>query len=170
MNSDQSHLSEDTVSQSGWVFADLLVALSVIFLATISFVPNIGSGDVERPGSNGGAQSGSIALEPGKLVRSEGFSQMYQGISVTKLVADIEEFRTRTGTPSTVEVVALQFIGSASEVGERSGILDALEFSVKLQNAGLDEFADTSISLDTSEKLAPGQILVRAVFGKDSAR
>ena len=165
MNSDQSHLTEDTVSQSGWVFADLLVALSVIFLATISFVPNIGSGDAERPGSAGGPQSGSIALEPGKLVRSEGFSQLYREVSVEKLVADIEEFRVSTGIPSNVEVVALQFIGSASEVGERSGILDALEFSVKLQNANLDEFADTSISIETSEKLEPGQVVVRAVFG-----
>jgi len=83
MNSDLSHLSEDTVSQSGWVFADLLVALSVIFLATISFVPDLGGNQVARP------SGGAIELEPGKLVRSEGFSRLYKVISVDQLVADI---------------------------------------------------------------------------------
>lgn len=168
MNSDQTHLSEDTVSQSGWVFADLLVALSVIFLATISFVPNFESNQGAISGGNGGTQSGSIALEPGKIFRSEGFSRLYQEISVEKLVADINEFRTATGIPSNVEVVALQFIGSASDSVERSGILEALEFSVALQNAGLDDFADASISIDTSAKLQIGEVTVRAVFGKTS--
>jgi len=163
MNSDQSHLSEDTVSQSGWVFADLLVALSVIFLATISFVPDLGGNQVPRP--SGGSQSGSIELEPGKLVRSEGFSMLYREISVTKLVADIQEFRATASIPSNAEVVALQFIGSASGAGARSGILDALEFSIALQNANLDAFADSSISIDTSSRLAPGEVTVRAVFG-----
>lgn len=162
MSSEEVHLSEDAVSQSGWVFSDLLVALSVIFLATISFVPDDGGGD---SGSIGVPQSGTIALEPGKLLRAEGFSQLYPEVSIERLVADIREFRKAKGIPGHIEVVALQFIGSASEAGERSGILDALEFSIALQNANLNEFSDTSISIETSVKLAPGQVVVRAVFG-----
>ena len=163
MNSDQSHLSEDTVSQSGWVFADLLVALSVIFLATISFVPDLGGSQVARP--SGGSQNGSIELEPGKLVRSEGFSRLYKVISVDQLVTDILEFRSSEGIPSAVDVVALQIVGSESESGKRPGILDALEFSIAIQNANVKEFGSTAISLESSAKLQPGEVLVRAVFG-----
>ena len=30
---------EDTTAQAGWMYADLFLALMVVFLATISFVP-----------------------------------------------------------------------------------------------------------------------------------
>lgn len=150
---DQTHLSEDAVSQSGWIFADLLVALSVIFLATISFIPNQQSG------------SGAIQIEPGKILRSDGFSVLYNSVSVSDLVKDLESYRLDQSWATGVEVVHLQFIGSSKDSGERSGILDALEFSIALQNSSIDGFQDISTSLDTSALIEPGQVLVRAVFG-----
>jgi hypothetical protein len=33
-------LGEDVTEKAGWMYADLFLALMVIFLATISFVPN----------------------------------------------------------------------------------------------------------------------------------
>ena len=150
---DQTHLSEDTVSQSGWVFADLLVALSVIFLATISFVPANQS------------QSASFEIEPGKLARADGFSKLYKEISVPLLLSDLSDFRNSKSIGRSVEIIHIQFIGSQSNEGGRSGILDALRFSIELQNASLPELSDVSISLDTSDKLSQGEVIVRAVFG-----
>ena len=44
---------EDATSQAGWLFADSFLALMVIFLATISFVPVIGGGGVLGTGKVG---------------------------------------------------------------------------------------------------------------------
>ncbi len=37
-------VEEDATHQGGWLFADSFLALMVIFLATISFVPSLGGG------------------------------------------------------------------------------------------------------------------------------
>ena len=153
----QGHLTEDTVSQSGWVFADLLVALSVIFLATISFVP--------LKGPEGNSSASSLNIESGKLFRATGFTMVYDSISVENLLSDLENFRIENGIPKTIPVIHIQFIGSSNIEEERSGILDALEFSVRLQNSNLEDFQDAGISLDVSNKIEPGQVMVRAVFG-----
>lgn len=154
---EEIHLTEDTVSQSGWVFADLLVALSVVFLATISFIP--------LSATSNNSQSSSVPIEPGKLLRSNGFSELYNSISIENLLSDLGNFRAENGIPKSVPLVHIQFIGSSEESNGRTGILDALEFSVKLQNANLEEFQDFGVSLDVSERIKPGQVLVRAVFG-----
>lgn len=155
--SEESHLTEDTVSQSGWVFADLLVALSVVFLATISFIP-LGT-------TSSNSQSNSLSVEPGKLFWSNGFSELYNSIQIENLLSDLEEFRVENGIPVSVPVIHLQFIGSSEASNGRTGILDALEFSLKLQNANLEQFQDLGVTLDVSERVKPGQVLVRAVFG-----
>ena len=150
---DRVHLSEDTVSQSGWVFADLLVALSVIFLATISFIPATQTALTPVP------------IESEKLAKANGFLELYEGPSVTQLLTDIKEFRSSNSIPETVEVIQIQIFASSSINNGRAGILDALEFSIAIQNQGLEEFQDVSISIDESERLKPGQLMVRAVFG-----
>lgn len=154
----QEHLTEDTVSQSGWVFADLLVALSVVFLATISFIPSIQSGSSPSP------------IEPGKLVKPEGFSEIYEKTSVAQLLADIDEFRLEQTISSRTPLIHLQILGSSEEKDGRAGILDALEFSIAIQNENLDAFKDVSISIETSDRLEPGQVLIRGVFGKASTK
>ena len=37
----KAHEEEDATEQAGWLFADSFLALMIIFLATISFVPDI---------------------------------------------------------------------------------------------------------------------------------
>ena len=154
---EQSHLTEDTVSQSGWVFADLLVALSVVFLATVSFIP---LGD-----TNNIVELDSSAVESDKLVRTSGFTKLYNSMSTKELLADLDEFRVTNGIPERVPIIHLQLIGSSESEDGRVGILDALEFSLEIQKANLKQFKNVSVSLDVSERLKPGQVLLRAVFG-----
>jgi hypothetical protein len=150
---DQTHLTEDAVSQSGWVFADLLVALSVIFLATISFVPT----------SN--LPTGDTSLEPQKIAISNGFIGTYGANSIQELVEDLKQYRLEKSLGTGTSVILLQIIGSKENQTQDSGILDALRFSVELQNLDIAEFEDTEFSIDTSRLVNPGEITVRAVFG-----
>lgn len=155
MIKEEDYLSEDTVSQSGWVFADLLVALSVIFLATISFVPALSGG------------SAPVEVEPGKLAKAEGFSMIYETIDPPALIQDLERYRVESLLPSGVKVILLQFIGSANSENSRDGILDALEFSLKLKSDFPEFMENVNVSLDTSSKLDTGEVLVRAVFATE---
>jgi hypothetical protein len=153
---DRTHLNEDAVSQSGWLFADLLVALSVVFLATVSFVP-----------SETFPKSQALVNES-NLVNSEGFYKVYDSKSPSKLKADILEFRRESMLSSRIVVLHLQFIGSTQTSSERSGVIDALDFSFAVMSANLDEFSTASTSIEISETLASGQVAVRAVFGAPS--
>lgn len=155
---EQTHLTEDTVSQSGWVFADLLLALSVIFLATVSFVPS------SQPNIAGSS------IEPGKLARSDGFAKTYSEISIKQFLSDLENYKIENSLGVNMRVILIQFIGSNSKRDNGSGILDALKLSIALQNLEIEAFSETAISLDTSNMLKPGEVLVRAVFGSPQER
>jgi len=155
---DQTHLTEDAVSQSGWVFADLLVALSVIFLATISFVPTSNSPTRDTP------------LEPQKIAISDGFIGTYGVNSIQEFIEDLKQYRLEKSLGTGTSVILLQIIGSEEIQTRDSGILDALRFSVELQNLEIAEFEDTEFSIDTSRLVNPGEITVRAVFGSKKSQ
>ncbi len=146
---------DGAVSQSGWVFADLLIALSVIFLATISFVP-AGAGDESAVESKFSAIS---------QVRSQGFSKIYESVDVVQLNKDLTEFRKVRGISESVPLMHLQFVSAAEDEDVGKGILLALKFSIAAKESeSLVDFNLTT-SLSTSEMLKSGQVLVRAVFG-----
>lgn len=146
---------DGAVSQSGWVFADLLIALSVIFLATISFVPAVSSGGNER---NSDTQ---IANQ----IRSQGFSKIYERIQVEKLIEDLADFRRTQGIPESVPLLHLQFVAASQSDDVGSDILPALEFSIALKKS--DAWAENAatMGLSANKRLKKGQILVKAVFG-----
>ena len=146
---------DGAVSQSGWVFADLLIALSVIFLATISFVPSGSSGN----------PSTSAEVSMSGQVRSQGFSKIYEGVDVEQLNRDLAAFRSVRGISDAVPLMHLQFVSAADGSESGSGILLALQFSIAVKES--EPWVDRNITtgLSTSEELQKGQVLVRAVFG-----
>ena len=76
---------EDSATQAGWMFADLFLALTVIFLATIPFVPK----DVTGKVVNNQQLNSATSQEPGlnkQILISNGFIAEYK-------VRDYEAFR-----------------------------------------------------------------------------
>ena len=146
---------DGAVSHSGWVFADLLIALSVIFLATISFVP-AGAGDESAVESKFSAIS---------QVRSQGFSKIYESVDVVQLNRDLTEFRRARGISDSAPLIHLQFVSAAKDEDAGKGILLALEFSIAAKESETLVDSKLTTSLSTSEMLKRGQVLVRAVFG-----
>ena len=146
---------DGAVSQSGWVFADLLIALSVIFLATISFVPAI---------TSGGSGLTSDAQVVSK-VRSQGFSKIYDRVDVEQLARDLAEFRKNEVLSESVPLMHLHFVASTRSSDTESDVLRALRFSIAIRESQSWTEMSATTSLSTSESLDEGQILVRAVFG-----
>lgn len=146
-------VEEDSTSQGGWLFADSFLALMVIFLATISFVPSLGGG------LTGTGNIGNIA--GGNYVK--GLNIAYEKFDAAQIQRDIAGFILAEELPSNSKVLFAKIVGGfdpASE-GENDGQFRALLFSAQVTKAGISYFKDAKIDLGANKLLKPNQIVLR---------
>jgi hypothetical protein len=144
---------EDATSQGGWLFADSFLALMVIFLATISFVPSLGGG------LTGTGNIGNIA--GGNYVK--GLNIAYEKFDAAQIQRDIEGFIDAESLPRDSRVLFAKVVGgfdSANE-GEDAGRSRALTFSAELSRSGIVYFENAKIDLGANILLKPNQIVLR---------
>jgi hypothetical protein len=146
---------EDATGQAGWIYTDLLLGLAVIFLATISFIP----------------QTTAIGSTSSAYVYTERFDQVFQ-VSYSNpdealLTSDIASFLTANDLPAESVVLSAQFIGSYDPATEKvsDAISRAVTFSTGIdqQNPGL--LANAATTVDANSNLTTGKVLVRLLFG-----
>ena len=145
----------DTTFLAGWMYADLFLALMVVFLATISFVPEYLS-SATKVGS--AYNYVSVFKEP-LIVVYDTFDQ--------KLIKkDIEYFLQTRGLPNTTDVLYAQVIGGYSKESENStdAIDRALKFSQQLDASDIPALTNVATTLSASSTLPPGRIAVKFSF------
>lgn len=144
---------EDATSMGGWLFADSFLALMVIFLATISFVPSLGGG------LTGTGNIGNIA--GGNYVK--GLNIAYESFDAARIERDITGFIEAEKIPQNSRVLFAKIVGGFNPQNESvdEGKFRALLFSAQIQNSGLTYFASAKIDLGSSELLKPNQIVLR---------
>lgn len=146
-------VEEDATSQGGWLFADSFLALMVIFLATISFVPSLGGG------LTGTGNIGNIA--GGNYVK--GLNLAYESFDPVRMQSDIEAFLVAESLPKNSKVLFAKIVGgfnSANE-NESAGTLRALAFSAEITKADLEFFRTSKVELGSSKLLKSNQIVLR---------
>ena len=156
---DQEVHEEDLLGLAGWMYADLFLALMVIFLATISFVPAL----VHNP-----------VLKPQALLAKESDSNHFKALSLTVSSFDITaienaiyKFQLKEGLNQGDPVVYAQIIGgfdSAHEAPE-AGAMRAVVLSTKLQTGRSGMFRNMSSNIDSSSKISSGQVDLVFTFG-----
>lgn len=146
-------VEEDATAMGGWLFADSFLALMVIFLATISFVPSLGGG------LSGTGNIGNIA--GGNYVK--GLNIAYESFDAARIQRDIEGFITAEKLPRSSKVLFAKIVGgfNSSSESEEDGRYRALIFSAQLQNSGLAFFAGSKIDLGANKLLKPNQVVLR---------
>ena len=95
---------EDATLLAGWMYADLLLGLMVIFLATISFVPidNFVSKSLVK----------ATYKQVDKAFNfNRGLSLVYDKFDAKSLEADIEAFKKREGLDNNSEIIFAQILG-----------------------------------------------------------
>lgn len=115
---------EDTTGQAGWIFADLILGLMVVFLATVSFIPVIEN--FQGPANQGGPQTSSLArLYP------EPFLKTYPVATVSQIETDLTEFKRLNNLPVTAAISFLEISGSYDPLTQDSsvGVLKAVNFN-----------------------------------------
>ena len=102
---------EDATPMAGWMYADLLLALMVIFLATISFVPNFSS-------SNNSVKTQIKQISSGYNY-NRGLSLVYDNFNPTLISQDIASFKIKEGLPEDAEIIYAQILGGFDIKPER---------------------------------------------------
>ena len=144
---------EDATSQAGWLFADSFLALMVIFLATISFVPALTTGVVMGSGSVGKI-AGSNYIKGLVLTYDK-----YDGAIIER---DIAAYIKNEKLSPTSEVLYARIVGGYG-AGESidQGKIRAIAISVQLKKLNLAYFENTSIDLSASDKLGRDTFILR---------
>jgi len=150
--------AEDASPLAGWMYADLLLALMVIFLATISFVPNFAS------------SSSSVTTQIKQISSgynyNTGLSLVYSGFDSKLIEQDISQFKIKEGLPNDAEIIYAQILGGFDVKSESSddGKLRALEFSIKLSKDNPQLFATAATNIGSNLILKPDEIALRLTF------
>jgi len=144
---------EDATSQAGWLFADSFLALMVIFLATISFVPAIGGGGVLGTGTVGKIAGSNYV---------DGLVLAYEEVDKVRITNDIATYiSSKKLSPTTAVLYAKVIGGYTAQEGESSGSLQALNFAVELQKAEIPYFARAKIDLGSSNLIPTNTVVLR---------
>lgn len=158
---------DDTTQISGWVFADLLLTLAIIFLVSISFsVPErvgVGSNKNNASSSQGRFE---IPTSLEDTPNNQGVNFYYASFDREVLLSDLREYFSRENLNPSSEVIYAQVVGGfdAQSEGSELGTFRALEFSIELKKANVTAFAKANFDLTTSSQLGPDQVALRLSF------
>lgn len=150
---------EDATLLAGWMYADLLLGLMVIFLATISFVPidNFVSKSLVK----------ATYKQVDKAFNfNRGLSLVYDKFDAKSLEADIEAFKKREGLDNNSEIIFAQILGGYDPKTEdvETGRNRALIYSFSLTQDQNGLFRNASVTAGGEEGLKKDQIALRLTF------
>jgi len=160
---------EDVSGQAGWMFSDMLIALMVVFLATITFIPQFGSGSnsAVAKGGNQGSVQGGVS---GTFTYTEHFSQVfihaYKTTEAKYVLPDIIAFEKLHSLPLDSVIDSAQFVGGYADSGSPATAIEAaIAFSQGLEKVSPKILEHASTILNSSRNLANDLVTIRLTFG-----
>jgi hypothetical protein len=156
-------VEEDLTGYAGWMYTDLMLALMVIFLATISFVPQFTGNSYSVRNPNDPDYSYSKVFD-------ESMNSLYESFNLGQIERDIARFKLSKGLPADSDIVFAQYVGGYSSGSENpaTAIARALAFSQKLDSANSELLASAATTLSSSNVLKANQVIVRFTFATQS--
>jgi hypothetical protein len=155
----QEGQAEDATLLAGWMYADLLLGLMVIFLATISFVPidNFVSKSLVK----------ATYKQVDKAFNfNRGLSLVYEKFDAKGLEEDIEAFKKREGLDNDAEIIFAQILGGYDPKTEdaQTGRNRALIYSFSLTQDANGLFNNASVTAGGEASLTKDQVALRLTF------
>lgn len=160
---------EDSSSQAGWMFADLFLALTVIFLATVSFIPtNISKSNAQvKQNQNKLTENNQLVQSSDEIILiSSGFIGQYQSFEFDRFKEDVIKYLKYKDLPSSTTALYLEVVGHTTEIGRPNdvGNLAALRFIIETRKALPANLQSTSTSINLSPEVKPGTVEVKITF------
>ncbi len=137
---------EDVTGTVGWMYTDLFIGLMVIFLATITFIPQ------------GRILIDKNAVQTYTEIVKTPLAMRYSQFDLKQIKSDIEEFAKKEKIQDSFRIAHLQIIGSYNPTTEdiSAGIARAVEINSKISAAdpkfmlfgttSLGAFADKAVN------------------------
>jgi hypothetical protein len=158
---------EDVTGQAGWMFSDMLIALMVVFLATITFIPQFSIGSSSAVGK--GNYSDSAGGVSGSYTYTEyfdgSFARAYKIDDLSNLVSDIAQYLKNNSIPADAVVTSAQFVGGyTTEETSAEAIARALQFSKVIEGIAPGLLDRSSTILNSSPKLDIDLVAIKLTF------
>lgn len=146
---------EDATSQGGWLFADSFLALMVIFLATISFVPLLTSPSPDQAVGSAGNYKNAFVM-------------VFDTYNRNLLDTELKAFFTKEELPLGTKVLYAEILGGYDPANEAEydGNLKGLAFAVALKKDNLPVFSSATINVGASSSIKQNQVLVRLTLAR----
>ena len=153
-----AEVGEDVTDKAGWMYADLFLALMVVFLATISFVPDLRSAPTSASATEGTAVASTAMGQGGQL--------QYATFDPVKLKADIEAYKKENNLSKSSNIVYVQTIGGFDRATQNinDGTVTAVNFSLQMKNALPEYFTQAAFKIATDSGLPKNTVAIRFVF------
>lgn len=150
---------DDPSLLAGWMYADLLLGLMVVFLATVSFVPidNFLSKSLVKA---------SYKQVDKAFNFNKGLSLIYDKFDAASLEKDIDAFKKREGLDINSEIIFAQILGGFdpktenADVGRNRALI--YSFSLRQDKNGL--FNNASVTAGSDSGLKPTEVALRLTF------
>ena len=167
MPSSHYEAPEDVTGQAGWMFSDMLIALMVVFLATITFIPQFstsGSSSVVKGNSSSG--TGGISGSYTYTEHFDGaFARAYRIDELDRLMGDIAAYLKANSIPADAVADSTQFVGGyTKDETSAAAIARALEFNKVVGSMAPRLLEHASTILNSSPKLATDLVAIRITF------
>ena len=155
---------EDILPQAGWMYADLFLALTVIFLATISFVPAFSQGQ-----DLNGVDNSDVGVNTATSFNySKGYTLLVPTDKFDQVPAKVSEFLKQEKLDSNTEIIFVQLVGGFDPKTEtpNDGQLRAITFAVELNKNYPDLLINAQRFIESSPNVAPGNVALRLTFAR----
>lgn len=154
---------EDLVSQAGWMYTDLFLALMVIFLATISFVPKLTPLSAQAKTST---TSSITSLSNSLQNLNNGLTFISSDVQKIELQDLVNNFKKKYRLPSDSQIVFVQVVGGFDPNIEKpsSGLNLAMKVSLELKKKYLNLLSQSAFSLDSTSELTTNTFAIRITF------
>jgi hypothetical protein len=154
---------EDDVSGlAGWMYTDLLVGLMVIFLATITFVPE---GNFFKSGTTPGSENTVYSYS---RVVKDPLSLLIENEQLPDIPTIIKDFLKQNNLAPDANIVYVQIVGSYKENLEtpEEAVSRALSLSQKLEKTYPELVKTASTTFSRTTSIPSNQVVLRFVFAE----
>ena len=158
-----STLDDDMSDKAGWMYADLFLALMVIFLATISFVPEIKAAN---------ENSNQVRIQSSKVKQTTNFN-FDRGLTLLlnspegqTVSSQVKQFIAEQKFPNNSQVVFMIVIGGyeANSGGDSEATTRASKFAMKIKKNNLELLGNATMSIDVSTSVPSDQVALVLTF------
>ena len=155
---------EDILPQAGWMYADLFLALTVIFLATISFVPKLGQGGEFNPTQN----TNMVVNTATSFNYAQGYTLLVPINQLDQVPQKVDQFLSQEKLDKSTEIIFAQIVGGYDAQSEdpNDGKLRAIKAGLELNSKFPNLLANAQRYVESSPNVSSTNVAFRLTFAR----